>query len=70
NDIKVQPKTTVAGGNDAGAMQVAGRGVRVAAVSLPCRYIHSPSSVLAESDVEETARLIRLLAERLPGDSL
>lgn len=70
NDIKVQPKTTVAGGNDAGAIQVAGRGVRVAAVSLPCRYIHSPSSVLAESDVEETRRLIRLLAETLPGESL
>lgn len=66
--IKTQTKTAVAGGNDAGAMQAAGRGAKVAAVSLPCRYIHSAGSVLCESDVEETRRLLCLLAHTLPGE--
>ncbi len=66
NGIKTQTKTTVAGGNDAGGIQTAGCGARVAAVSMPCRYIHSAGSVLAHSDIEETRRLLRLLAETLP----
>lgn len=67
--IPVQPKTAVAGGNDAGAIQGAGRGTRVAAISLPCRYIHSPVCVLAEEDVEAARRLVTALAETLPAQS-
>lgn len=69
HQIPVQAKSKVAGGNDAGAIQTAGKGVRVAAVSLPCRYIHSASCMLAHSDVDAMAKLIRLLAETLPGES-
>ncbi len=61
--IRVQTKSMVAGGNDAGAIHLAGRGARVAAVSLPCRYIHSPSCVLARRDLEETLALLKVLAE-------
>jgi len=68
NGIPAQPKTVVAGGNDAGAMQTAGAGCRVAAVSLPCRYLHSPSCVLSEADVEATRQLLLKLAEILPGN--
>ncbi len=68
--IKTQTKTVIAGGNDAGVMQAAGNGAKVAAVSLPCRYLHSASCVLSEEDVEETRRLLRLLAETLPGESV
>lgn len=46
NNIKIQTKTKIAGGNDAGTIQKSGAGCRVAAVSLPCRYIHSGSSVV------------------------
>lgn len=67
-NIPVQPKTAVAGGNDAGAIQGAAGGARVAAVSLPCRYIHSPVCVLAEQDVEAARRLVAALAETLPAD--
>ncbi|MGN0171470.1 MAG: M42 family metallopeptidase [Acutalibacteraceae bacterium] len=63
--IKVQPKSVVAGGNDAGSIQTAGSGARVAAVSLPCRYIHSPSCVLSMDDMEETKKLLSALCERL-----
>ncbi len=64
--IPSQTKTTVAGGNDSRAFQCAGIGARVAAVSLPCRYIHSPACVLDENDVENTYRLLELLLNRLP----
>lgn len=67
--IAVQPKTAVAGGNDAGAIQTAAGGVRVAAVSLPCRYIHSPSCVLDEADVKAARQLLTALAETLPAET-
>lgn len=63
--IAVQQKTRVAGSNDAGAFQSAGGGCPVAAVSLPCRYLHSPVCVLHRGDVEQTAALISALAEEL-----
>lgn len=66
--IKNQTKTVIAGGNDAGVMQAAGHGAKVAAVSLPCRYLHSAGCVLSEDDVGETRRLLRVLAETLPGE--
>lgn len=68
--IKVQPKSMVAGGNDAGAMQLAGVGCKVAAVSLPCRYIHSESCVLNKADLEQTLSLLRALRDRLPAGDL
>ena len=67
NGILSQTKTMVAGGNDSRAFQCAGVGARVAAVSLPCRYIHSPSCLLEQSDVEQTYRLLELLLNRLPS---
>ncbi len=67
NDIPAQTKTMVAGGNDAGSFQTAGIGSRVAAVSLPCRYIHSPSCVLAHKDVDHTLQLLSLLMNTLPA---
>ena len=65
--IPSQTKTMVAGGNDAGAFQTSGIGSRVAAVSLPCRYIHSPSCVLSYEDVENTQKLLRILMNTLPA---
>lgn len=67
NGLRAQPKTVVAGGNDAGAIQTAAAGARVAAVSLPCRYIHSPSCVLSKKDWNETLALLEKLAEELPA---
>lgn len=50
NGIPVQTKTLVAGGNDSGAIHVSRGGVRTCAVSVPCRYLHSPSCVIKMSD--------------------
>lgn len=62
NGIPCQPKLALAGGNDAGAVHLSGEGVRTLAVSLPCRYLHSPSCVINWRDAEDTLRLVQALA--------
>ncbi len=56
--VKCQPKRGVYGGNEAGAIHLSRSGVRTIAVSLPCRYLHSPSCVLKKTDITDAARLI------------
>lgn len=51
-NIKVQTKTKISGGNDAGAIHVANDGVRTIAVSIASKYIHSPANVVKKSDVK------------------
>ena len=63
--IPCQTKTMVAGGNDAGAIHKSGKGVRTIAVSLPCRYLHSPSSVIEFADMENSYTLVKNLAKRI-----
>lgn len=63
--IRWQPKRAVAGGNDAGAIGPSGSGVRMAAVSLPCRYLHSPVGVISQGDYKEAEKLLAVLAERI-----
>ena len=50
--IAHQVKMAVAGGNDSGPIQRTGCGAKVCVLSVPCRYIHSPSTVLCLEDVE------------------
>lgn len=61
--IACQPKTMVAGGNDAGAIHKSRSGVKVLTVSIPCRYLHSPGCVIKYSDAQESLRLIKAMAE-------
>lgn len=65
--IKCQPKRAAAGGNDAGAIHSSRAGARAAAVSLPCRYLHSPVGIIAQRDYEEAEKLLAALAERIAG---
>lgn len=65
-NIPCQTKTRVAGGNDAGAIHISGTGVRTIAVSVPCRYLHSPSSVIETADLESSYTLVKALAKRIP----
>ena len=39
--VKLQPKASTSGGNDASAIHLARDGARVIAFSTPCRYLHS-----------------------------
>ena len=65
NDIPTQTKNKIAGGNNAGALQRRGVGAKTTAISLPCRYIHSPACMGSVADVEAMLRLLLLLAEEL-----
>jgi endoglucanase len=52
NNIKYQYKQTTLGGNDAGTIHLTENGIRTGVISVPCRYIHSPSSVASKNDIE------------------
>lgn len=65
SSIKIQTKTAVAGGNDAGAVQTSGKGSKVLAISVPCRYIHTASCVVKSSDIDETEKLLSALLPKL-----
>lgn len=62
--IKIQPKTVVAGGNNAGAIHKARAGIKTITVNTPCRYLHSPSCVCDTRDIVS----VRQLAEALLGE--
>lgn len=62
--IKWQYKKGVTGGNDSGSIHNSRGGVRTTAISLPCRYLHSPCSVIAESDLNAVCELVHALAEK------
>ena len=57
-DIPYQRKLPGGGGTDAGAIQTSGDGVLVGVVSVPCRYIHAPLSLLRPSDLAAATRLV------------
>lgn len=65
NNIPVQTKTAVAGGNDAGAIQRSGAGAKVMAISVPSRYIHSGASVVKADDVDNTRKLLKELLKKI-----
>lgn len=67
-DIKIQTKSLVAGGNNSRNIKTVAGGVKTIAVSLPCRYLHSPSCVIKESDIGESLKLINALAEDFAND--
>ncbi|MDD6734783.1 MAG: M42 family metallopeptidase [Clostridiales bacterium] len=64
NGIKYQLEIMKDGGTDAGVMQYARGGVKTGGISVPTRYIHSPSEMVAKSDVADCIELCRLFAEK------
>ena len=63
--IACQVKGSVSGGNDAGEIQLARAGVPTLVLSVPCRSIHSPSSVCKLSDVDAQLALVQALLKTL-----
>lgn len=55
--IICQPKKAVTGGNNSSAIHLSNEGVRTLAISAPCRYIHSSSSVANINDCENALNL-------------
>ncbi|MCT4619505.1 MAG: M42 family metallopeptidase [Marinisporobacter sp.] len=63
--IKVQFKQTTKGGNDAGRIHLTREGIPTSTISLPCRYLHSPISVIHKDDFENTLKLVSLFLNSL-----
>ena len=63
NEVKHQVKNFVAGGNDSRAYQQYAGGSKVAAISVPTRYLHSPASVASIDDIESVKSAVYSLLE-------
>jgi endoglucanase len=61
----VQVRRNTAGGTDAGQIQMSEEGVKVATIAVPCRYIHSPVSVMSKDDYEGAYKLVKSYLKRL-----
>ena len=67
--IPYQLEVLEAGGTDGRAIQLAHAGVPAGCLSIPCRYIHSPSEMVSYADVENAVKLlVRLLSEEIRLD--
>ena len=60
--IATQREILQFGGTDTSVLQKARGGVQAGAVSIPTRYIHSPSEMCAVGDVEDAAKLLARFA--------
>ena len=63
-DIPYQMKKYVSGGNDSANIQKSGFGTKVAVMSAPSRYIHSPSSVVHKNDLNSILNTLFELIRR------
>jgi len=56
--IPYQREVLLGGSTDAAAMQLVRGGIPSGCVSVPCRYVHSPSEMVDVTDVEQTVALL------------
>lgn len=56
--IPIQYRRGSTGSTDAGVLQRGSTGVKTAVLSIPCRYIHSPVSLLAKEDLVNAVQLV------------
>lgn len=66
--FKLQTKSLVAGGNDAGAIHKSGCGVKTVTVSFATRYLHSPCCVINKNDINDIQLAVKALAEDFAND--
>jgi endoglucanase len=67
NKIPFQREVLLLGGTDARAMQLTRAGVPAGCLSIPVRYVHSPSEMIDYADVQNTVKLLTALL-RTPID--
>lgn len=69
NNIPYQYRRTSMGGNDSGVIHTTKDGSITTTISVPCRYIHSPASVMSQSDYDNTYKLLKaILSEFEKGE--
>ncbi|MGC8780154.1 MAG: M42 family metallopeptidase [Anaerolineae bacterium] len=62
--IAIQYKEPALGGTDSGAIHLVRAGVPAVTVAVPCRYIHSPASILNLNDLADTVKLVAAALKR------
>ena len=58
NNIPYQLEVLTGGTTDAAAMQITKSGVAAGCISIPCRYVHSPSEMIDINDLQNAVKLI------------
>jgi endoglucanase len=61
NKIPYQREVLLGGTTDARAMQLVRSGIPVGCISIPCRYVHSPSEMIDYADVLNAVKLVTAL---------
>ena len=61
NHIPYQYRKSSMGGNDSGKIHTTKEGSVTATISVPCRNIHSPTSVMSKQDYENTYKLLKTI---------
>jgi putative aminopeptidase FrvX len=66
NKIPYQLETGLPGSTDAARISLTREGVPSGVISIPTRYIHSPSSLLSLEDAEKTVKLAVAAVQKIP----
>lgn len=64
NEIPFQYEILDAGGTDSGAIHLSRSGIPSGVISIPCRYVHSPSEMVYISDVINSIKLLIKVLEK------
>ncbi|MBT3188085.1 MAG: M42 family metallopeptidase [Anaerolineae bacterium] len=62
--IPYQREVSNLGSTDARAIQIAREGALAGGISIPCRYVHSPSEMVDLDDIQNTIKLLVTLLEK------
>jgi endoglucanase len=65
NSIPAQVKRAVAGANDSASICKSTGGVKTAAISMPCRYLHTPNCVIDTRDMDSIYKLVLKVLEKV-----
>lgn len=67
--IPYQFRSSSSGGNEAGVIHKTKEGAKTVAISIPCRYIHSPVNVASVNDYHSVVRLAKaVISENQKGE--
>lgn len=58
------------GGTDASKFQMTGAGIPVAVINIPCRYAHTPTSMIHYDDYANAVKLMSEVVKRLDSDTV
>ena len=70
HNIPYQIKTALGGGTDAGRIHTSNTGVPSAVISMPCRYIHSPTAFLSKEDYAHDLALVQTVLNNITANDI